>query len=201
MKLRIWGLPVVRLLHLPTPDDLPARIDEAAAEAAMEEHIALGSVEPESERETPDGGARLAPEDVEALRDRLSRMRSDTRPVVTERLDVPPERRPWDIARPTIPPTGDGAVPAAEVKCPQCRDAIRRKGEARRLHLPHCNGRHGIEEDEAGSRCEYCDALSGAITLVRSLEKRVVGLESRVAELCAESDRRAEYDREMKERS
>lgn len=57
---------------------------------------------------------------------------------------------------------------------------------------PHCSGRHALAEGLV--TCEYCEALTGAVSLVRSLEKRVVELEREVADL------RAEYEREMRER-
>lgn len=47
---------------------------------------------------------------------------------------------------------------------------------------PHCNGRHGIT-DGKGDRCEWCDALTDAITLVRALERRVLEQDRRISAL------------------
>lgn len=59
--------------------------------------------------------------------------------------------------------------------------ALVRPPATRLTSTPHCSGRHAIEEGLA--RCEWCDALSDAITLMRDLERRVVVLEDEVAEL------------------
>ncbi|TDB86446.1 hypothetical protein E1264_17765 [Actinomadura sp. KC216] len=89
--------------------------------------------------------------------------------VVVEHLDVPPERRPWDTA---VAPVRQPAP------TPNDKPVI----------LPHCNGRHGIEEGLA--RCEWCDALTDLITAHKALVQRVVDLERQVAELIERDDRR-----------
>lgn len=51
------------------------------------------------------------------------------------------------------------------------------------INAPHCNGRHGPDRDERGRTCEWCDALTSALTAIRQLERTV-------AELLAEKGRR-----------
>jgi hypothetical protein len=71
-----------------------------------------------------------------------------------ERLDVPPERRPWDRTEPPPPPPAPGP---------------------RRIQiesLPHCDGRHGV--GEGMQRCEWCDTLTDLISVVKNLETQVV---------------------------
>lgn len=41
------------------------------------------------------------------------------------------------------------------------------------IYAPHCSGRHGPAD---GRTCEWCDALTGLITLVHRLEREVVEL-------------------------
>lgn len=163
--------------HLGDPDETPIA-DETGPP------VVIGDPD-----DTPAPPARLASEDARA---------------VVERLDVPPQIRPWDVARePSAAPSGPAAASPAEVECPQCRDAIRANRAARDPHeTPHCDGRHGDGHPTklGTTRCEYCDALTGAITLVRSLEKRVAELERQVAELVDAADQRDEYEREMRER-
>ncbi|WP_433225423.1 hypothetical protein [Actinomadura formosensis] len=133
---RVWGLRVGWLdidpvAHLGDADETPA---PPAASAPMM------SGDHESD---PDGPPIETAEDE---------------PAVIERLDVPPERRPWDTARPTIPPTGASEPP----------------------HQPHCSGRHAIEEGLA--RCEWCEVLTDVITLVRRLEREVAELRAEGSE-------------------
>lgn len=138
MRKRIWGIPVLRVSLLPGPDDPPEpRVDQPR-------NIHAPAVPTPEPTVGPSGPAAMSP--------------APAAPV--ERLDVPPERRPWDRTDP--PPT----LPTA----------------------PHCNGRHGVEENEAGYRCEWCDALTGLITLVKELElhgvlqnRRIAALEERLA--------------------
>lgn len=85
--------------------------------------------------------------------------------VVTERLDVEPELRPWDTVQ----------APA--------RQPVPRPG-VRIVKVPHCDGRHGEAIDQvARRRCEWCDALTDVITVVRHLEREVTEKDRRIADL------------------
>lgn len=156
MGLRKWGFPVVR--YLLGPDGQPAPVAEETR-----------SHEPPADPdETPRASGVFTPG-----------LAAEDSAAIVERLDVPPETRPWDVAtEPTVAPSGPSGISLAVP--------------------PHCDGRHGDGHPTklgGGRRCEWCDALTSWISAHKALERRIAELERRVADLVAHADQR-----EIKER-
>jgi len=154
MSIRFW-LDLLRptpraqadpVVPLPDPDETPRPAD---VETVRRLHEGLQAWDPDGPPvDVADRGPALAPEDREAI---------------TERLDVAPEVRPWDVRavdRPAVPLRLEPLSADRERSC----------------------------IDQPGRRCDSGDALTSLITAHKALEVRIADLEKRVAGLLAEAD-------------